>query len=65
MSISAKSMPSNYCEVQETLSYEIFMKNHIMHTVVLSCDYSIWFINGNRCGRTGGLAKHSKAWNLL
>lgn len=41
------------------------MKNPIMYTVVLSCDYSIWFVNGNRCGRTGGHAKHSKAWNLL
>lgn len=55
---SVKSEPSNYFEVQETLIYEIFMRNHIMSTAVLSCDYSIWFINSNRCGRTGG---HSQA----
>lgn len=29
-----------------------------MSTAVLSCDYSIWFINWNRCVRTGG---HSHA----
>lgn len=34
------------------------MRNHIISTVVLSCDYSIWFLNWNRCVRTGG---HSQA----
>lgn len=33
---------------------EIFMRDHILSAAVLSCDYSIWFINWNRCARTGG-----------